>query len=71
MQKKYTLYIGLNDKDAGRQLLETSEAVARVLDICGDCTYSVKSGVWTDDNGETVVMVTADWRGVQGRWRRR
>lgn len=49
----YTLYIGLNDKDANEQLVDTEEALQTAREICikhvGGCTISQATGYWGED----------------------
>ena len=60
--KKITLFIGLNDKDSKRQEVGTNEARAilaeRIAQKIGFGTVSLASGVYTHDNGETVIENT-------------
>ncbi|GEM_PF-804192 len=53
---KYTLYIGLNDKDKGEQLIDTDIAADMVNKICakyaGGYTRMSAAGGWTGDSGE-------------------
>lgn len=59
---KITLFIGLNDKDSKRQEITTSEARAiladRIAQEIGFGTVSLASGVYTHDNGATVIENT-------------
>lgn len=73
--QKYTLYIGLNDKDTKTQLIGTLDAYHIITRILGvDSTITECKGVYTHDNGvitfETSLQVvlldfdgaiTADW----------
>ena len=49
----YTLYIGLNDKDANKQLITSDEAVQKAREICLEhvdgCTISQATGYWQSD----------------------
>ena len=59
---KYTLYIGLNDKDTKRQEIETVEAyklVQRELvkKVGGGTIYSA-TGIYTHDDGSIVIEPT-------------
>ena len=52
---KYTLYIGLNDKDTGEQTIDTEAAIEIANLICaryasGYTQFSAKGG-WTNDDG--------------------
>lgn len=51
--EKYTLYIGLNDKDAYEQIISTEEGVRRVNEICARYVegYSMQraEGGWVDE----------------------
>ncbi len=59
---KITLFIGLNDKDSKRQEIATSEARAilaeRIARKIGFGTVSLASGVYTHNNGSTVIENT-------------
>ncbi|MBR1737410.1 MAG: DUF3574 domain-containing protein [Firmicutes bacterium] len=53
--EKYTLYVGLNDKDAFEQKISTEEAMEKANEICakhasGYTQYNAKGG-WTNDDG--------------------
>ena len=59
---KYTLYIGLNDKDTKTQRIETMEASKIVQNVLTDTTgggtiYSA-TGVYRHDNGAVVIENT-------------
>jgi len=59
---KYTLYIGLNDKDTKTQRIETMEASKIVQNVLTDTTgggtiYSA-TGVYRHDNGTIVIENT-------------
>lgn len=60
--QKITLFIGLNDKDTKRQEIATGEARAiladRIAQKIGFGTVSLASGVYTHDNGDTVIENT-------------
>ena len=51
---KYTLYIGINDKDTYKEEIPFDECVSKVTDICveytGGCTIFEATGYWKDDN---------------------
>lgn len=54
---KYTLYIGLNDKDSRKQEIKTGRAldiVTAALLPCGGATISEARGIYTHDDGGTV-----------------
>ena len=52
---KYTLYIGLNDKDTYEQLISTEDAIERANQIvakhAGGYTQMTARGGWTNDDG--------------------
>ncbi len=53
--EKYTLYLGLNDKDTYEQMISTEEALDKANQICakhagGYTQFSAKGG-WTNDDG--------------------
>lgn len=52
---KYTLYIGLNDKDTFEQKISTEDAVNKANKICaahsGGYTQFTARGGWTNDDG--------------------
>ena len=62
MTTKYTLYIGLNDKDTKTQLIDTETSYKIVGDILTqndlDYTISTAQGGYTHENGEKVVENT-------------
>ncbi len=53
--EKYTLYLGLNDKDTYEQLISTEEALNKANQICakyaGGYTQLSANGGWTNDDG--------------------
>ncbi len=60
--KKYTLYLGLNDKDSKVQKIDTLEAYKIVENILkakhdGGTIYQAK-GIYKHDNGEFVIETT-------------
>lgn len=59
---KYTLYLGLNDKDTKVQKISTLEAYKIVSNICakmfGGATIFEAQGVYTHDNGQIVFEKT-------------
>ena len=52
--KKYTLLIGLNDKDTKTQIISLKRAKQLVVDTCGDCTISKANGHYTHEDGTKV-----------------
>ena len=52
---KYTLYIGLNDKDTYEQLISTEDAIEKANQIvakhAGGYTQMIAKGGWTNDDG--------------------
>jgi hypothetical protein len=52
--KKYTLYVGLNDKDTKTQLVTTPKAMDIVNSVVGDCSIQEITGFYTHENGERV-----------------
>ena len=55
---KYTLYIGLNDKDSKVQKVSTEQAQSIVNTICGDNTTQVVRGHYTHDDGTQINETT-------------
>lgn len=55
MFNKYTIYLGLNDKDSKKQEIATSAAIEKVARYLRDCTITECIGFYTHDNGEFVV----------------
>lgn len=59
---KYTLYIGLNDKDTKKQEIQTLEAFKVSANIfkalTGGATISEAQGIYTHDNGDIVIEKT-------------
>lgn len=53
--KKYTLLVGLNDKDTKKQVIPTRQAKKIIMSIVGDCTISNATGFYTHDDGTKVV----------------
>ena len=51
---RYTLYVGLNDKDLKYQTVPTEEAKDIVNTVCGDCSIQDITGYYTHDNGEKI-----------------
>lgn len=62
MNVKHTFYIGLNDKDAKTQLIETLTAARIVQRVFSkhktDCTITSGNGVYTHSNGEITTEQT-------------
>ncbi len=67
--EKYTLYIGLNDKDSFEQVISTEDAIDKANLICaehaGGYTQLVAKGGWTTDEGHlghenTLVYIVYD-----------
>jgi hypothetical protein len=52
--KKFTLLIGLNDKDTKKQVVSFTKAKELVLKTCGDCTISKAKGYYTHEDGTKV-----------------
>lgn len=52
--EKYTLYVGLYDKDTKTKLVADDAARDIINNIVGDCTISDAYGYYTHDNGERV-----------------
>lgn len=68
--KKYTLYIGLNDKESRNQIIETAEAVRIVRRCCWDyfdgATIQMGSGLYKHDDGgkveeNTIIVIINDY----------
>ena len=66
---KYTLYLGLNDKDTYEQIMSTEDALEKANLICakhaGGYTQLSAKGGWTNDDGtlgheNTIVYVVYD-----------
>ena len=51
---KYTLYIGLNDKDSKKQQVNRKDAEQLISQIVGDCTMSDCKGIYTHEDGDRV-----------------
>ena len=51
---KFTLLVGLKDKDTKKQIISRSKASSIIEKIVGDCTISEATGYYTHDNGEKV-----------------
>ena len=52
--KKYTLLVGLNDKDTKTRIVNKNRAKEVIMDICGDCTISDALGYYTHEDGTKV-----------------
>ena len=51
---RYTLYIGLNDKDAKVQLIPVELAEEIVMEIVGDCSIERIRGCYSHEDGTRV-----------------
>lgn len=51
---KFSLYVGLNDKDLKYQTIPTEQAKNIVNNVCGDCSIQEITGYYTHENGEKV-----------------
>lgn len=58
MFTKYTLYIGLNDKDSKVQEISTLDAYKMVGALVGDCTIQEARGLYTHKDGTQVLETT-------------
>lgn len=58
MFTKYTLYIGLNDKDSKLQEINTVDAYKLVGSLVGDCTIQEARGLYTHQDGTQVLETT-------------
>lgn len=56
--EKFTLYVGLLDKDTKKQEITTEHAMQVVSDVVGDNTMQIVHGHYTHDNGEQVNETT-------------
>lgn len=52
--EKFTLYVGLLDKDTKKQEVSTSEVYKKLSQIIGDCTISQSIGYYTHNNGDKI-----------------
>lgn len=56
--KKYTLYVGLNDKETKKQMISTKKAIAVAEKTCLEhtdgCTISAAKGIYKHDDGTFV-----------------
>lgn len=58
MFTKYTLYIGLNDKDSKVQEISTLDAYKMIGALVGDCTIQEGRGLYTHADGTQVLEST-------------
>lgn len=58
MFTKYTLYVGLNDKDSKVQEINTIDAYKIVGRLVGDCTIKEARGLYTHKDGTQVLETT-------------
>ena len=58
MFTKYTLYIGLNDKNSKVQEISTVDAYKIVGALVGDCTIQEARGLYTHQDGTQVLETT-------------
>ena len=56
--EKFTLYVGLNDKDTKKQVIKTEDAMKLVSKVVGDNTTQIVHGHYTHENGEQVDETT-------------
>ena len=56
--EKYTLYVGLNDKDSKKQEVKTEDAMRMVTNIVGDNTMQIVHGHYTHADGSQVNETT-------------
>lgn len=56
--KRYTLYIGLKDKDTKKQEIPTDTVKSIVKKVCGDCSIFEGNGYYTHDDGTEVTEPT-------------
>ena len=56
--KRYTLYIGLKDKDTKKQEIPTDKVKNIVKKVCGDCSIFEGNGYYTHDDGTEVTEPT-------------
>lgn len=55
MDRKFELYLGLNDKETKRQEINTLDAYKVAANVCKDCSISELTGYYTHDNGAVVI----------------
>lgn len=62
MMKKFTLFVGLNDKDTKRQEISTADALTfthyMLLNHVDGATISTAKGIYRHDNGDIVTENT-------------
>ena len=58
METKFTIYLGLNDKDTKQQMISTEEAMLKVHALVGDCSMSLIQGYFTHADGSMVIEKT-------------
>ena len=56
--QKFTLYLGLNDRQTKAQKITTDKAVQLINQTIGDCTISTCMGTYTDLSGKTTLENT-------------
>ena len=56
--EKFTLYVGLNDKDTKKQEIPTEDAMKLVSKVVGDNTTQIVHGHYTHDDGSEVDETT-------------
>lgn len=54
MNTKFTLYVGLLDKDTKKQEISLSQAYEKINQIIGDCTISQSIGYYTHNSGDKI-----------------
>ena len=52
--KKYTMLVGLNDKDTKKRIVNRNKAKEVIMGIVGDCTISDALGYYTHEDGTKV-----------------
>ena len=52
--KKYTMLVGLNDKDTKKRIVNKNKAKEVIMEIVGDCTISDAVGHYTHEDGTIV-----------------
>ena len=52
--KKYTMLVGLNDKDTKKRIVNRNKAKEVIMGIVGDCTISDAVGFYTHEDGSKV-----------------
>lgn len=55
METKFTIYLGLNDKDTKEQEITTLNAYKIAVNIVGDCSISELTGYYTHNNNDVVI----------------